>query len=167
LQRLLTKGVPSTFANLKALYGDAAKLKTIEELVEAFLKSQKEPKSGEEDSTLTNGDKKVDETLVWTLYYLSQHYNHWRIRDTEKALGYIREALELSPDKVELRLGLARILKHAGDLQTAMEEMDTARQKDPSDRFINTKCAKYQLRNDKSEEALKTMSLFTRVRFSS
>lgn len=59
---------------------------------------------------------------------------------------------------------LARIHKHAGNLQKAMEKMDEARLLDTKDRYINTKCAKYQLRNDCNEDALKTMSLFTRVR---
>jgi peptide alpha-N-acetyltransferase len=44
-----------------------------------------------------------------------------------------------------------------------MEKMDEARSLDIQDRYINTKCAKYQLRCDLNEEALKTMSLFTRV----
>lgn len=98
------------------------------------------------------------------MYFLGQHYDHYRTRDTEKALKFINEATALSPETVELHMTLARIHKHAGNLQKAMEKMDEARLLDIKDRYINTKCAKYQLRNDHNEDALKTMGLFTRVR---
>lgn len=98
------------------------------------------------------------------MYFLGQHYDHYRTRNTEKALKFINEATALSPETVELHMTLARIHKHAGNLQKAMEKMDEARLLDIKDRYINTKCAKYQLRNDHNEDALKTMGLFTRVR---
>lgn len=167
LDRRLNRAAPSTFASLKALYGDVAKREVLQELVEAFL-----AKLREEKPPVENGDKQANGTsdsqnvLIYTLYYLSQHHDHWRIRDTDKAFTYINEALELAPDNAdqgELRLGLARILKHAGDSKTAMDEMDKARQMDKSDRYYNTKCSKYMLRNDCNEEAIKTMGLFTRV----
>jgi len=41
--------------------------------------------------------------------------------------------------------------------------MDTARTLDTRDRYINTKTAKYQLRNEEGEAALRTMGLFTRA----
>ena len=40
--------------------------------------------------------------------------------------------------------------------------MNEAREMDPKDRYINTKCAKYQLRNDENQTALDTMGMFTR-----
>jgi len=163
LQKLLKKGVPSTFANIKALYADAAKREMILELVEGCLASmgteEEAPTNGE-----TNGDKsKPSEFKLWTLYFLTQHYDHYRTRDTTKASEYLNQALELSPSTVELHMTQARIYKHSGDFQKAMEKMNQARELDTKDRYINTKCAKYQLRNDRNEDALKTMSLFTRV----
>ncbi|KAF3935091.1 hypothetical protein ABW19_dt0202333 [Dactylella cylindrospora] len=163
----LKRAAPSTFASLKALYGNVAKREFLEGFVENFLTKCREEKPAEENGEkLTNGSAdKATSVLVYTLYYLSQHHDHWRIRNTNKALSYINEALELAPDNAdqgELRLGLARILKHAGDTKKAMEEMDNARQKDKSDRYYNTKCSKYMLRNDCNEEAIKTMGLFTR-----
>ncbi|KAF3228644.1 hypothetical protein TWF191_002499 [Orbilia oligospora] len=162
----LKRAAPSTFTSLKALYGDVAKRECLESLVEEFLAKTREEKPVENGEKLTNGSSTPNNSvLIYTLYYLSQHHDHWRIRNTEKALSYINEALELAPDNAdqgELKLGLARILKHAGDVRKAMEEMDSARQKDKSDRYYNTKCSKYMLRNDCNEEAIKTMGLFTR-----
>lgn len=162
LRRLLKKGVPSTFANIKALYADTAKREVILELVESYLAS---PETGDTPTNgETNGNKpKPSDFKLWTLYFLAQHYDHYRTRDSEKSLKYLNEALDLSPSTVELHMTRARVFKHSGNLQKAMEKMDEARRLDTKDRYINTKCAKYQLRNDQNDEALKTMSLFTRV----
>ncbi|KAL7276124.1 hypothetical protein RUND412_000887 [Rhizina undulata] len=164
LSRLLKKGVPSTFANIKALYADPVKRKTILEIVEGYLASldNESPAAPAEGETNGNATPKPSEFKIWTLYFLAQHYDHFRTRDMKKALDYINRAIELSPTSLEMPMTLARIYKHSGDLQKAMEKMDEARNLDTKDRYINTKCAKYQLRNDKNEEALKTMSLFTR-----
>ncbi|KAH8149637.1 uncharacterized protein LAJ45_06268 [Morchella importuna] len=153
LTKLLKKGVPSTFANVKALYADAEKRATILELVQGYAASleNEEPQA-----------TKPSEFKLWTLYFLGQHYDHYRTRNTERSLEYINKALELKPEQVELHMTLARIYKHAGNLQKAMEKMNEARNFDKKDRYINTKCSKYQLRNDHNEEALETMSLFTR-----
>lgn len=170
LSKLLKKGVPSTFANVKALYADAEKRVIILDLVQGYAASldNEEPQVVE---TPTNGDTngsgvakttKSSEFKLWTLYFLGQHYDHYRTRSTEKSLEYINKALEIKPEQVEFHMALARIYKHAGNLQKAMEKMDEARNFDKKDRYINTKCAKYQLRNDHNEEALETMSLFTR-----
>ncbi|KAJ6259075.1 hypothetical protein Dda_5972 [Drechslerella dactyloides] len=181
----LKRAAPSTFTSLKALYSDVAKRECLQQLVENFLAKTREeakdanpPAADAADAEAnTNGDKLTNggsgnansnnnnSVLVYTLYYLSQHHDHWRIRNTDTALKYINEALELAADNAdqgELRLGLARILKHAGDVRKAMEEMDNARQQDKSDRYYNTKCAKYMLRNDCNDDAIKTMGLFTR-----
>lgn len=171
LQKLLKKGVPSTFANIKALYANPTKRQTILELVEGYYASleNEEPQVVEKPTNgETNGDvtktTKPSEFKLWSMYFLGQHYDHYRTRDAEKALKFINEAVVLSPETVELHMTLARIHKHAGNLQKAMEKMDEARLLDTKDRYINTKCAKYQLRNDRNEDALKTMGLFTRVR---
>lgn len=150
--------MPSTFANIKALYADAAKRQIIFELAESYSTAQ------EKNGDITNGE--ASETArfrLWTLHFLGKHYDHALTRDAEKALEHYNKALELEPNTVEIMMGVARVYKHAGELQKAMEKMDEARNVDKSDRYINTKTAKYQLRNDHNEDALKTMSLFTRV----
>lgn len=56
----------------------------------------------------------------------------------------------------------ARVWKHCGNPKKAAEEMEKARLLDEKDRYINSKAAKYQLRNDENEKALDNMSKFTR-----
>lgn len=99
--------------------------------------------------------------LLWTLYFLAQHYDYKRESDT--ALGYINRAIEHTPTLVELYMTKGRILKHAGDFNSAMESLNEARELDLQDRFINSKCTKYMLRADKVAEAEKTVVLFARA----
>ena len=56
----------------------------------------------------------------------------------------------------------ARIWKHYGNSEKATEEMEKARTFDQKDRHINSKAAKYQLRNNENEKALDNMAKFTR-----
>ena len=95
-------------------------------------------------------------------YFLAQHYNYHRSRNLTKAMELIDEAMASKPDSVDLHMTKARIWKHHGNTQKASETMEKARTVDERDRYINTKAAKYQLRNDENEAALKTMSKFTR-----
>jgi len=158
LRRMLTKGVPSTFPNVKTLYQDPAKLQVIESLVECYDTIHAEDASGEK---LANGDtsKRFDKAR---LYFLAQHYDYHASRDLQKATEYIDMAIELEPKSVDYHRQKARILKHYGDTQKAAEMMNTARELDLKDRYINTKCAKYQLRNNQNDTAIETMSKFTR-----
>lgn len=97
------------------------------------------------------------------LYYMAQHYNYHLSRDLSKAMEYIEKAIEKDPKSVEYQMTKARIIKHTGNLQKASEQMDFARKQDLKDRYINSKAAKYQLRNNQNEKALKTVGLFTRA----
>lgn len=156
LRRVFHKGIPSTFANVKALYGDKEKLRTIEELV-----------SGYESESGTNGTTNGDKTDLWKLavnYFLAQHYNFHLCRDLSKALEYINKTIELNtnPSDYTFHYTKARIYKHQGDAAKAAQAMNEAREMDLKDRYINTKCAKYQLRNNENDKAIETMGLFTR-----
>lgn len=156
LTLMLDKGVPSTFANLKHLYVDSSKKETLESLAHGYVKD-KEAESG--------GDSPADGELKGTpagLYYLAQHYSYHLSRDLTKALEFVEKGLTLVPSNVEFHMTKARIWKYYGNTQKAAEIMDQARNLDLKDRYINTKTAKYQLRNNETAKALKTMSLFTR-----
>jgi tetratricopeptide (TPR) repeat protein len=109
----------------------------------------------------TNGDtsSRFEQSV---LYFLAQHYNFVRSRDLKKATEYIDRLIEQDPKSVDYHQTKARIYKHAGDVQQAAATIEHARQLDERDRYINTKCAKYQLRNNENEKALSTMSKFTR-----
>jgi tetratricopeptide (TPR) repeat protein len=154
LRRMLNKGVPSTFPNIKFLYEDPAKKAIIEELALGYASDKKT--NGE-----TNGDTS-DRFEQSVLYFLAQHYNFTKSRDLDKATEYIDRLIELDPKSVDYHQAKARIYKHAGDVQKAADTIEHARQLDERDRYINTKCAKYQLRNNENEKALATMSKFTR-----
>ena len=172
LRRLLTKGIPSTFANIKALYSNPAKRDTIHDLVKGYSSedapqangSAEEPSSNP-STTTTNGDKpstSTDHFPASVLYFLAQHYNYHLSRDLPLALSHISRAIDLSPQSVDYHMTLARIHKHLGNPAVASTTMTHARTLDERDRYINTKAAKYQLRNNDNADALATMSKFTR-----
>ncbi|PYH39434.1 peptide alpha-N-acetyltransferase complex A subunit NAT1 [Aspergillus neoniger CBS 115656] len=158
LQRMLKKGVPSLFANIKSLYSNPAKRDTVQELVEGYVATTPQSNGSAE------GQSGADNTefLSSSYYFLAQHYNYHLSRDLSKAMENVDKALELSPKAVEYQLTKARIYKHYGNLEKAAEEMEKARLLDEKDRHINSKAAKYQLRNNENDKALDNMSKFTR-----
>jgi tetratricopeptide (TPR) repeat protein len=158
LQRMMRKGIPSTFANIKALYSDNSKLDVIQELVESYAAGKATKLANGESEKA--GDEKTFETAVH--YFLAQHYNYHQSRDLTKAMEHIEKAISLAPDFLDYPMTKARILKHQGNTQKASEVMEKARSMDEKDRYINTKCAKYQLRNNEHEAAITTMGKFTR-----
>ena len=150
--------VPSAFSNIKALYSEHSKQEVIQELMEGYREScLSETTNGTIKSESTKDDL---ETTI--LFFLAQHYNYHKSRDLSKALQFIEQAIERNPKSVDYQMTKARILKHKGNVQKASEVMEYARSLDTRDRYINTKAAKYQLRNNEHENALKTMSNFTR-----
>lgn len=173
LRRMFKKGVPSTFANLKQLYSDLAKKQTLRELAEKLVAEEPQTNGGEEH-VQTNGSvdgshksTKPDPSTTWQLsanYFLAQHYDYHLSRDLDKAQQYIEKTISLNPSATDYtyQMTRARILKHRGEVDKASKAMNEAREMDLKDRYINTKCAKYQLRNDEHETAVDTMGLFTR-----
>ncbi|KAK8216168.1 N-alpha-acetyltransferase-like protein 15 [Phyllosticta capitalensis] len=158
LRRQLNRGVPSTFANVKALYQDPEKKQVIQELVLGY---ETEKQANGSTDKPANGDSSNQFHEV-VLYFLAQHYNYHLSRDLPKALQYIDRTIELNPKFVDYTMTKARIWKHLGSTPKAAEIMNQARELDEKDRYINTKCAKYQLRNNQNEDAIATMSKFTR-----
>ena len=159
LQRLLHKGVPSTFANVKGLYKDDAKRAIIQELVEGYA-AGKGTTQMNGSSNKTGNEKDCFKPSV--SYFLAQHYNYHLSRDLEKAMKYVDEAIQLEPKFVDYPMTKARIWKHYGNSQKAAETMEQARELDIRDRYINTKAAKYRLRNHENETAIGLMGKFTR-----
>ncbi|KAH9904148.1 N-terminal acetyltransferase A, auxiliary subunit [Xylariomycetidae sp. FL2044] len=153
---MLDKGVPSTFANVKHVYVDSSKSEILGSLAHEYLEDHRSS-SGEK---ATEADDLRGEPAA--LYYLAQHYNYHLSRDLDKAMEFVNKGLDIVPNNLEFHMTKARIWKHYGNTQKASETMDQARNLDLRDRYINTKTAKYQLRNNESETALKTMGLFTR-----
>ncbi|KAF2722557.1 N-terminal acetyltransferase-like protein [Polychaeton citri CBS 116435] len=168
LRSKFTRGIPSTFANVKQLYADESKKQIIRELVEGYSKEEPKPNGGlEKANGNTDGPHKNDTSTNWQLsvnYFLAQHYDYHLSRDLAKAQKYIDKAISVNPSKSDYTYAMthARILKHSGDVSGAAAAMNAAREMDLKDRYINTKCAKYQLRNDQNAVATETMGLFTR-----
>lgn len=159
LQHMLRKGIPSTFNNVKALYTDIWKRSTIENLVESFAVTQ--AKAGDEPTEAkVNGE--ISRLESSARFFLAQHYNYHLSRDLTKAMKLIDEAIASNPESVDYHMTKARIFKHLGNTRKASETMEKARSLDERDRYINTKAAKYQLRNNDSEAAIKNMRKFTR-----
>ncbi|KAL1607770.1 hypothetical protein SLS60_002706 [Paraconiothyrium brasiliense] len=159
LRQKLTKGVPSTHANVKALYMDPAKKKAIEELVLSYASEEKK-QNGTANGEINGNTSDAFEKSV--LLFLAKHYDYTLSRDLDKAMEYVDRLVELEPKNVDYNQLKARIWKHKGDTQKAADLINFARECDLKDRYINTKCAKYQLRNNENEKALDTMSKFTR-----
>lgn len=63
----------------------------------------------------------------------------------------------------ELLMTKARVLKRGGDLRGAADAMQDGRALDGQDRFLNSKAAKYALRVNDTEEAVRVVGLFTKV----
>ena len=160
LQRMLAKGVPSTFANLKTLYADPAKQQTIQDIVKDFASGKKSVSNGDADAGKQEAQARQFE--LYTLYFLAQHYDYYKSRNLEKAVDLIDQAVAKKPETVDFQMTRARIFKHRGDIAEAAKIMEHARALDERDRYINTKAAKYQLRNDEHDAALENMGKFTR-----
>ena len=160
LQKMLHKSVPSTFANIKALYRNTAKRNIIQELAEGYAADPHNSQTNGTSDKQVNGETSLFESF--TLYFLAQHYNYHLSRDLSRAMELIDKAIELSPKSVDFHMTKARILKHSGDLRKASEIMEFASTLDERDRYINSKAAKYQLRNEENDTALQTMRKFTR-----
>lgn len=157
LQRMLKKSVQSLFANIKMLYTDSSKRDVVQALVEGYVSGKGSQPNG---SAETNGDN--NEFLSSSYYFLAQHYDYHLSRNLPKAMENVEKAIELSPNAVEYQMTKARIWKHYGNIVKAAEEMEKARMLDDKDRYINSKAAKYQLRNNENDKALDNMSKFTR-----
>ncbi|MBA0759073.1 hypothetical protein Gotri_022006 [Gossypium trilobum] len=120
IQPLLTKGVPSLFSDLSPLYNHYGKADILEQLMLEL-----------EHSIRTTGrfpdrtEKESPSTLLWTLFFLAQHYD--RRGQYDMALSKIDEAIQHTPTVIDLYSVKSWILKHAGDLVAAASLADEAR----------------------------------------
>ncbi|KAL8721680.1 MAG: hypothetical protein Q9225_001680 [Loekoesia sp. 1 TL-2023] len=166
LQQMLHKGVPSTFANIKTLYSDSAKRETIQRLAEDYLAGIHVPLANGSAEKQVNGEEKSEVKKpsfdISVLYFLAQHYNYHLSRDLARSMELIDKAIEAQPEEVNFHMTKARMWKHRGNLLKASETMEKARSLDERDRYINSKAAKYQLRNNENEAAILNMGKFTR-----
>lgn len=161
LRQNIRKGVPPLFVSLRSLYKDTEKVAAIAQLVESYVENLKlNGYFSAEDSKNPKLEREPASALLWSLYFLAQHYDF--MRDTETALKYIDAAIEHTPTLIELFVTKGRIYKHAGDTETAVYWLNEAQSLDTADRYINSKCAKYMLRANQVKEAEEICAKFTR-----
>lgn len=160
LRRGLRKGVPPLFNNIRSLYKDKTKVDVVQNLILDYHENLKKSGHFSLSDKESNSPREPESALLWTLYYLAQHYDH--LRNTKKALEYINLAIHHTPTLIELYVTNGRIFKHAGDPIEAYKCLDEAQSLDTADRYINSKCAKYMLRANLVKEAEEVCAKFTR-----
>jgi len=107
-----------------------------------------------------DNDEAPSSSILWAMYLKVQLLEF--SGELEEALTLIEKCIKSNPDCVDIYERKARLLKLSGDIQTAAECLDKARELDLQDRYINNKTTKYMLRADRDETALERISLFTR-----
>jgi peptide alpha-N-acetyltransferase len=97
--------------------------------------------------------------VAWIHLLLAQHYS-FRPGEFKKAIEHMESAASLEPATPEVFLYYAKILRRLGHANEAAECMNFARQLDLSDRFLNSKTAKYMLKAGRIDEAKKLAGMF-------
>ncbi len=154
---LIIKGVPPMLLDLHKLYSDQNKVKIIEDMITSMIAQMRI------NLTLSADEKEEEQdptVFLWLLYYAAQHYLF--VKDYEKALEFINEAIEHTPTVVELYMVKAQIYKNAGDIKNASVLYEEARKLDLADRFLNARSSRYLIRIDELKQAEETMLLFSK-----
>lgn len=140
-------------------HGVPAKIKIVEELALSYVENLQDNISFDSNPATKNSENKTN--ILWVYYFLAQHYDY--IGQYDKALEYIRIAIEHTPTLIELITLKGKVYKHMGEFEKAVEQMNEAQRLDTADRCLNSKCAKYLLRANQVAQAQEMCSKFTRV----
>ena len=186
MRKHIKRGLPSLGSDLAALYvttdpetGKKQRAKdpydvrrnerylVVRGLVDGYIDSLKKtgtfPPSSAASPTLngtSSSSKKEEDALLWATFLRVQLLEaagelKEALVDIEGCLGHEETVLEMSQRK-------ARLLKKSGDVAQAAAIMDTARQMDLSDRYVNNKTTKYMLRAGRVEDAQGVIALFAK-----
>jgi len=153
LQPRLRKGIPALFSVVKPLYYIEGRAAVLDELLRSYIKTLTAPVS-----TFDGKKEEPPTSLTFTQMFLAQHLDmqgEW-----DEAVQVMDNALADTPTLPDLCTCKARILKHMGDLEQSSELLNTAREMDLADRFLNTMAVRGLMRKDETDEALKTVLLF-------
>ena len=99
-------------------------------------------------------------TLLWAWYLRAGLYEV--VDEFLEGIRLMDKCIEHTPTVVDIYELKARLLKGAGDVESAVECLDKGRELDRQDRYINNLTARYMLLAGKEEDALSRVSLFTR-----
>lgn len=105
-------------------------------------------------------DVQPPSTLLWTWYLRSVLYG--LAGEYSNAIDMVDKGLDQTPTAVDFYELKGRHLKISGDINAAVACVNTGRELDKQDRYINNQTTKYLLQADNEEEALKTIALFAR-----
>ena len=168
----LIKGIPSLGTDIRSLFlieCDDGSRATIKDPVDVGIHPTfimlSELVDGYIDSLSTNGvfpgntEEEPPSTILWAWYLRA--YLHEFSGEYAQALHFLEKCLEHTPTLVDLYERKARVLKLSGDLKSAADCLDTGRELDKQDRYINNKTTKYMLRANRDDDARDRISLFT------
>lgn len=99
--------MPPLFVNLRSLYTKKDKVDTIQSLLLEYREALKI--HGHFNDQEKNNPREPASALLWTYYYLAQHYDH--LGETEKAITEINAAIDHTPTLIELFVTKGRIYK--------------------------------------------------------
>lgn len=173
MRKQLAKGVPSLCRELSTFFlvekegryhigSDAVEIKShptyilIVGMVNDYISSLKEC------NRLLPSDE-FDEppsTELWT-WYLRAGLHELAAEYTE-GLALLSKCIDHTPTAVDLYELKGRMLKAAGDIKAAVKCLDTGRDLDRQDRYINNQTTKYMLDAGMEKDALERISLFTK-----
>lgn len=140
-------------------FGVPQKIQIIESLVNSYISNLQDNVSFDSDPATKNSENKT--SILWVYYYLAQHYDY--LGQYDKALEYVKIAIEHTPTLIELLTLKGKIYKHMDEFDKAVEQVNEAQRLDTADRYLNSKCAKYLLRANKVTQAEEMCSKFTRA----
>lgn len=146
-------------ASVLKQHGIPSKIKIIEDLLLTYEKNLNEHMSFDTDPSTKDTENKT--LVLWVYFYLAQHYDF--LGQYDKALEYVKAAMDHTPTLIELLTLKGKIYKHMGELDKAVEQVNEAQRLDTADRYLNSKCAKYLLRANKVSQAEEMCSKFTRA----
>ena len=172
-RKALTKGVPSLCSDLSSFVVEDSDgryirvkdpvdvkrneiYKMLVEMVDQYAVSL------ETDSKFSAIDDKEEppSTLLW-VWYLRAGL-HELAGEYMEGIAMLDKCLEHTPTAVDAYELKACLLKAAGDIDAAVECLDTGRELDKQDRYINNQTTKYMLQAGMQDTALERISLFTR-----
>lgn len=139
IESKLKRGVPSCFAFVKDVYRENYDIAS---------------KVGDEIAAQAAPEDPEAQT-VWAIF-VARHLSYTG-RHAE-ALTVIESAK--LPDMAEVLLAQAKILSRQGDFTTAAEILEKAATREPGDRFLNAKAAKYALKNNDVAKSVEIASIF-------
>jgi len=172
-RRGLTRGVPSLGSDLAALFlierdgkyvtaADAVDIKAhstlaaIVDLAEGYITSLLS------ESKFPGDDNKCESpsTILWAWYLRA--YMHELCGEYPAALDIVDKCIEHTPTAVDMYELKGRILMASGDAEAAADCLDSGRDLDKQDRYINNQTTKYMLQAGRQSVAGERIALFVK-----